>query len=1382
MEYSYDKSSSTVDCSTLVTLAYKRALGRALSGNANSIGAKDGVLVDGGNVPPATSKLAPGDIIYLNWGWGPARDKQGNLIPGKKTRRHGHVGIYDGRGNIIHSTSVGRHRAIIEPFSNWKKYSSHMSARRIIGTIANPAKPIKDPVLDAPVSAPNDSGDTNDPSLENEDDSLPPKNAAEWTDEEADTYTSYPAGEEVTPGDEAPPDEIPAGTGITVPVKSELMSNAIQRPFDYLFNVVKALLEKKIPSAVRTIPAANFFIRWARITNFVNRFTAFPVFDDMRDDNVFPVLKALQGVNALDVLVKKLLPQMQNAGTLYDMLQLVYGQVFMEVAMLPMMPLVRTDLQTGAIEYTPFESHTLAQDPAENNLYVNDSEIILQKPNRIPNYFAKPQLLFGLPPSCNVLFPSQIKTLSYTENITTQPTRIYFNDETVNNLLKSQGVISTAISNALATGYPPEVDAGNQIRVKGGSTVNGKNFLLFPEEFFKGPVMDRRPVPPWLFFLRQAQFAKQGPLPEKEIPAGVFATTESVSGSGTTTAASTSTVTRAASAESRFVNFVWPLPKSANGRSPIISRKYEADLQLPGDVLQFAGVGIAYARDSQDVPGAGATAVPPGTLCVAAGAGEVTLVQETSAGLSVRIQHDGTPWITVYTFMKPSTTLRVHKGMSVIPGTPLGEVGYHLKDEQQVYSLHFSLFQQVSEDEASINTDPTRLLALWGVVDKPVIPIISTTLTPAFEPSETPAAVASSSRIEPKINNEALFTHLRTEPENVYQLYAKYEFYRERYSKRSGTAHLSWNPYVVPGFPAAFFDQRATRVDVFSYVTTVQHHMSWSAFSTNVTFVYGRTIQEVFALLRHEFDGGSTVLSTAPQEPIYDIRKVIQDFDSAEEVYQQLFYGKRQLYKKNASFDWRKIIGFAPLLLSDPPERIYLAGKDATEKEGASNAAARITAKQPVIDKAVVLRDKAIALEDSAGEELAEMEAPPPASSEPTVVDGTPPLDTEVLIDFVLELGKGAIRKQQLEKLIREAKAAQVAAEDEITRVATSLADDQQVVDAYQADLALHGATVQTNIAGNREIVPLPTAEPLFQEYDAAMAYNWRPICTLDEYVIFHDGAGEDPIPAAGHERSLGARYFGRIRRMTPLGDYKLPPGADGLGTTPEPAVPLGPANPKKADPYALGTAAGKGLAAALERTQVRKTKEGEESGTEDEKKVRKYMKALGVSAREINEAVDALKNANIGNWQNPDTSLVATVEAQKVVFGALFTDMLYKASQVFDPEEDVSWFALYRKQQDAVSYDDVLKFAYDAIMSAVENDEDRIAAQAAAARAGDVDALKKLEAEATKDMTKVPGLHSSTGPHGSNGPEDFPQTRADWDTILLAYRNNVYVVKAPRT
>src|SRR5262249_6234163 len=129
-------------------------------------------------------------------------------------------------------------------------------------------------------------------------------------------------------------------------------------------------------------------------------------------------------------------------------------------------------------------------------------------PNRLANYFAKPQLLFGLPPACNVIFPSQIKMLSYDENFATQPTRLYFNDEVIPSVLKTgQSGLGATIQNALTLAYPPEADAANALR-RINPKANGKNFLLFPEEFFRGPVMDRRKIPPWLYFLRQSELTQ----------------------------------------------------------------------------------------------------------------------------------------------------------------------------------------------------------------------------------------------------------------------------------------------------------------------------------------------------------------------------------------------------------------------------------------------------------------------------------------------------------------------------------------------------------------------------------------------------------------------------------------------------------------------------------------------------------------------------------------------------------------------------------------------------------------------------------------------------------------------------------------------------------
>lgn len=1184
--------------------------------------------------------------------------------------------------------------------------------------------------------------------------------------------------------------EAAAAAGTSVP--STHMPNQIKRPFDYLYNVVKSMLEKKIPSAVRTVPAANFFARWARLTNFPNRFAAFPYFDDVEDNNVFPVLKALQGINALDVLVRKLLPQMQTAGSLFDMLQLVYQQVFMEIAMIPTMPLVKTDLLTGAIEETPFEEHVLVQDTTNTKRYITKKALVPLKPNRIPNYFSKPQFLFSIPPSCNVIFPSQIKMLSYRENYQEQPTRLYFNDEVVTNLLASQGINQVMISNALSTGYPDEVDVNNQLRL-GGANVNGKNFLLYPEEFFRGPVMDRRNIPPWLFFLKQYQDSLQNSPAPGATPDGTPKSFMGVSVPGANAAtASTSNVKAGATytdADGSMAGFVWPMALASGGRKPVTLCDYRAHMNralkgpkkdpktgqvyygrmINGKIKNeatTAGVDLYYWRMlpdgtfgnrisrnySADGPEpylpeskrpAGYVqdfhyyknlAVPYGTMVLACGPGEVISAGDHGVGFSVKIRHTGTNWITYYTHMLKGSG-KVQKGSKVVAGTPLGLLWYSPRDTSKVMHLHFSLYHVNS---GGLAIDPAPFMAKWNIIGAPKLPTTGKANLPATSSVAQPPPPPTPTSAEPPTIDPELWTRLKGEEESVYKLYAKYEYYRERYAARSGTAHLSWNPYVVPGFPAVFFDQRSTRVDVFAYITTVQQRMTHRERATDITYVYGRTIQEVFGLLRHEFDGGSYQLGNAPQEPVKDIRKIGQDFTKAESMYQRLFYGARRLYNKDASFDFRKVLAFAPDNPAGLPEPIYVTGQDTASNDAYDAASQIILAKKPEIERLQAERLAAQQKWDAASAVIAEID-------EPSVWDGEDPQSLSGLAqksyeEYVLPLAPYRLKQAQAD--MDEADQIIAGVERDLARLTAGLTESVDTVKATIAEVDVGSVGVTSNVRGDREVVPLSSAEPMFQEYDSAMAYNWRPICTLDEYIIFHDAAGEGVIPAAGHERSVGARYFTRIRRMTPLTPaYKFPRGADGMTIPPDPPVGIGPTDPASLE----------NVRAYLAATRP----------SEKELGLLPSMEAAFFKSAKAAGIADSLAKQGWADYMAAKYTNVATT--------------FFSKSKPGPTQEEISGGLISEDDQiGRMSVADWMRQRIETIrltaLAAVAGEEYDAEAEAAAKAAA--------EAEATKDMRRVPGLHSGSS---KDAPNEFPQTRADWDTILLAYRNNVYNVKAPK-
>lgn len=145
-------------------------------------------------------------------------------------------------------------------------------------------------------------------------------------------------------------------------------------------------------------------------------------------------------------------------------------------------------------------------------------------PIRLAQYFVKPQFFFGVPPHCNVIFPSMIEGWTYDEPFLAQPTRIYVNDSVMTHMLRApQGSTNAEfIAHALTVGYPEEADAimshkaGNHSTGSSDASANpgalesGKNLLIWPEEYYKGPVTAKMELPAWFQMLRQFSNANGG--------------------------------------------------------------------------------------------------------------------------------------------------------------------------------------------------------------------------------------------------------------------------------------------------------------------------------------------------------------------------------------------------------------------------------------------------------------------------------------------------------------------------------------------------------------------------------------------------------------------------------------------------------------------------------------------------------------------------------------------------------------------------------------------------------------------------------------------------------------------------------------------------------
>ncbi|MGD9209332.1 MAG: hypothetical protein PVI90_01080 [Desulfobacteraceae bacterium] len=680
----------------------------------------------------------------------------------------------------------------------------------------------------------------------------------------------------------------------------------IERPFDLAYNVIRGLISDAVPDYMRCVPAVNFFSRWVRRQQFHNKWVALPFLDEQSDVNgkkldnqapgIFPILRAAQSQQAVEALHKHVAKEMSGA-SIYTMLKRILDIVFMEIVMLPTPVAVTTSL-TGSILGAPrflneaqreaFQQKESAKALEESEAYADAFGITSPqsvrttvpkhiidptKPIRLTNYFIKPQMFFGLPPVCNVIFPSMVQQISYKEDYITQPTRLYFQDDAMVDLLteNSQAQNNDYLLSTLARAYPPEIDKkfGKDAKKRANPSENAKNILLYPEEFFKGPVTARYPAPPWLMY--------------------------------------------------------------------------------------FASVG---------------------------------------------------------------------KGSGQTTGTKTGDS-----------------------------------------TNKSVTPVEGESIT----------------------------------DQDVYTLYAQYEYYRQRYMQRGGAIECAFNPYVVPGFPMIAFDDFQTKMHIVGYLMNVTHQFSAGGVQTSLNFSYGRTIYEFFNDVANEIDNPALesregfATAAAPPEPIPEIRNIVQHFDRADQFYQALFFMRPEAPKRPAVFQYRDILAIAK---SDGTlEDIFIEGKNEE----------RIAQEKPVVSAALTL--------------MKELQDTTKGKAHLLVNNKLSTKETQKYIDAV-----DLATDNNPDKTYSE--------------IFSNRFEQNRIVFLLEAKLrALENPTTTHNLntAVPGDIVPRPSYEPYFDSYDAAMRYCSRPICTLEKYIAFINGVREgvrDDVAYDDGSTIRSARYYDRIRYL----------------------------------------------------------------------------------------------------------------------------------------------------------------------------------------------------------------------------------------------------------
>lgn len=273
-----------------------------------------------------------------------------------------------------------------------------------------------------------------------------------------------------------------------------------QSPQDLATEYKQHLLSNKIENkqgtkVKRSVVATNFFMRWMRLTKFVDHFVASPYFEDSNvigdKKGIFPILRALKNKEGVDALIK-ITGAKQGAQNVWQMIQKVFNAVFYEITMICAPPAVIVN--RDALPIRP---------PARDMLFLSSDDLKIKFKQmakqderlRIASFITKPMSIFGLPPSCNVFFPCMYNSYEFTEMYRKQLTRLYMSSSKDPKAYGPAGLVKN--NKGIRVAYPREID--KQAQKQGVNSVDSEyDDLVWPEEYFRGPVVDSRQFPEYL--------------------------------------------------------------------------------------------------------------------------------------------------------------------------------------------------------------------------------------------------------------------------------------------------------------------------------------------------------------------------------------------------------------------------------------------------------------------------------------------------------------------------------------------------------------------------------------------------------------------------------------------------------------------------------------------------------------------------------------------------------------------------------------------------------------------------------------------------------------------------------------------------------------------
>lgn len=271
------------------------------------------------------------------------------------------------------------------------------------------------------------------------------------------------------------------------PATTVLLEGA-KRPFDFVMNLLDLFRGENLNDDQASVVAKEFYRPWEERTQYVRRFASSEDDEVFQDEFMFPLLREVQEESVLDA-VKKIGDRLGSSASYDALIRNVFQHMYYAL--------------TSVLAPTSFISdygggNVLGRPEGFND----DLELV---GTSIGQFLCHPRVPFGIPPRFNTIWPSMISDFSYQENYAKQATRTYVGNFHLFNTVQPnrKGNVKNIVDRALTTAYPGEADYQLRRRKAGNDqNININNFLVYPEEFFRGPTYNNQQTPTWYLYVK----------------------------------------------------------------------------------------------------------------------------------------------------------------------------------------------------------------------------------------------------------------------------------------------------------------------------------------------------------------------------------------------------------------------------------------------------------------------------------------------------------------------------------------------------------------------------------------------------------------------------------------------------------------------------------------------------------------------------------------------------------------------------------------------------------------------------------------------------------------------------------------------------------------